>query len=348
MHKISYTIVKKNKYPNAPWYVRKRETGEKPVDVNLETTDRKAAETELMRVKVAASEGSSDPLGALSVRQKGLSRPVSAPGGVLDGWLTWMALEGFREVSIAKYGRAVRMLLKGRSVADLTPDLVRNIMAGTVHLKANTRRGYADSLHRLFDYMKRPDLAEALPHIKTEITDRTVWTREQMQEIIMHVSTKNAERTLQYRQYFGLMARVGSRQGETYELRWKDLDPDTGVIHFRAETTKARKERFVPCPTEIWAELEMRRGEPEERLWPAIGRDQATRYEALSYAIKKAGVPKGGLHTFRHSCATALYRKSNCDIQLTAKLLGHSPQISMQYYVHGQSVEDMRELVEDD
>jgi hypothetical protein len=54
MHKISFTIVRKNKYKNAPWYIRRRETGEKPIDINLETTDRKVAETELMRVKLAA------------------------------------------------------------------------------------------------------------------------------------------------------------------------------------------------------------------------------------------------------------------------------------------------------
>ncbi len=347
MHKISYTIVKKNKYPNAPWYVRVRETGKTPIDVNLETTDRKAAEMELMRVKLAASEGSTDPLGALAVRRKELSEPVGKPNGILDGWEEWMRVQGFREQSISKYARAVRMLLDGKSVLDLTPDLMRNIMARTVNLKANTRRGYADSLRRLCDYLKRPDLAEALPRIKTEITDRPVWTREEMEEIIMCVSSKSAARTEQYRQYFGMMSRIGSRQGETYELRWADLNPDTGVVHFRAETTKARRERWAPLPTELWAELEVRRGKPEESLWPDIGRDQATRYQALEFAIQKAGVKKGGLHTFRHSVSTILYRQSGCDIQLVSKMLGHSPQIAMAYYVHGQSVEEMRKLVDD-
>lgn len=347
MHKISFTVVRKNKYKNAPYYIRMRETGQKPVDVNLETTDMKVAETELMRVKLAASEGSSDPLGALSVRQKELHRPVSTPNGILEQWETWMVLEGLRPTSVSKYVRAVRMLLDGKSVADLTPDLVRNIMARTVNLKANTRRGYADSLRQLFTYLKRQDLVECLPKIKTEISDRTVWTREQMEEIIMCVSAKTAARTEQYRQYFKMMSRIGSRQGETYSLRWKDLDPDTGVIHFRAETTKARKERWAPLPNDLWAELEVRRGAPEESMWPDIGHDQATRYDALTCAIGKAGVPKGSLHTFRHSVSTILYRQSGCNIQLVSKMLGHSPQVAMQYYVHGQSVEDMRKLVED-
>lgn len=347
MHKISFTIVRKNKYKNAPWYIRRRETGEKSIDINLETTDRKVAEMELMRVKLAASEGSLDPLGALSIRQKEASEPVSKAGGVLERWEAWMALEGFRPSSISKYTRAVKMLLNGKSVADLSPDLVRNIMARTVNLKANTRRGYADSLRQLFVYLKRQDLVDCLPKIKTEITDRTVWTREEMEEIIMCVSSKNAARTEQYRQYFKMMSRIGSRQGETYELRWCDLDPATGVVHFRAETTKARKERWAPLPTDLWAELEVRRGAPEESMWPDIGHDQATRFQALSYAIRKAGVKKGGLHSFRHSVSTILYRQSGCDIQLVSKMLGHSPQVAMQYYVHGQSVEDMRKLVED-
>lgn len=347
MHKISYTIVKKNKYKNAPYYIRVRETGEKPIDVNLETTDLKVAETELMRVKLAASEGSSTPLDALAIRRKGLSEPVSKAGGVLEQWEAWMRVEGFREQSISKYARAVRLLLRGKSVADLTPDLMRNIMAGTVNLKANTRRGYADSLRRLCDFLKRPDLAEALPRIKTELTDRPVWTKEEMAEIVMCVSSKTAARTEQYRQYFGMMSKIGCRQGECYELRWKDLDPDTGIVHFRAETTKARRERFVPLPTDLWAELEVRRGKPEESLWPDIGKDQATRYQALEFAIKKAGVRKGGLHTFRHSVSTIKYRESGCDLVLVSKMLGHSPSIAMQYYVHGQSVEEMRKLVED-
>lgn len=346
MHKISYTIVKKNKYPNAPWYVRMRETGEKPVDVNLETTDRKVAETELMRVKVAASEGSLSPLDALSVRRKGLSEPVSRPGGTLDTWEVWMRLEGLRESSITKYVRAVRMLLNGISLSDLSPDSVRNIVAHTVNLKPNTRRGYIDSLRQLFVFLKRQDLVDALPRIRTEIVDRPIWSREDMEEIIMCVSTKNPLRTLEYQEYFGIMSRIGSRQGETYALRWKDLDPATGVIHFRAETTKARKERWAPLPTELWARIEVRRGRPDEKIFPNIGRDQATRYEVLAYAVRKAGVPKGGLHTFRHSCA-CIYYKACKDIKAVADLLGHSPQISLQYYQNSRSVNEMRKLVED-
>lgn len=347
MHKISYTIVRKNKYAGAPWYVRRRETGGKDIDVNLGTADRAQAETELMRVRVAQAEGSAEPLDALAVRRKRAQEPVSCPGGTLERWEANMRLEGLRGATVDRYSRAARLLLGDATLSSLTRDSVVNAMASAAGLKPNTRRGYANALDSLFRFMGREDLRGALPRVKTEVTDRPVWTREEMAEIIMNVSSRSAARTLQYREYFSVMAAIGSRQGETYALRWADLDPESGVVHFRADTTKSRKERFVPLPTSLWAQLETRRGDPGDSMWPDIGRDQATRYDALALAVRRAGARPGGLHTFRHSVSTILYRKSGCDIQLVSRMLGHSPQVAMTYYVHGQGVEEMRELVED-
>lgn len=348
MRKVSYTIIKKSRRPNAPWYIRRR-TGGTQFDVNLETTDRSIAETELMRVKVAQAELDrggleGDTLDALAVRRKGLSEPVSAPGGVLDRWEAKMSLEGLRRGTVDRYGRAARFLLKKESPDTLTPGKVAAVMAGTAGLKSNTRRGYADALRSLFRFMGRDDLARALPRVRTETGDRTVWTREDMAAIISCVSSRSAERTLQYREYFGMMAAIGSRQGETYALRWGDISED-GVVHFRAETTKSRKERFCPLPTDLFAELELRRKGDLDPLWPDIGSDQATRFAALSLAVRRAGVRKGGLHTFRHSVSTILYREC-LDIKLVSQLLGHSPQVALQYYQAARGVEEMRGLVE--
>ena len=348
--KTSFTIVKKNKYPNAPWYVRRRITGEPILDVNLETTDKKDAETELMRVKVAQAElertgSSGDALDALSVRRKQAKEPVSVPGGVLDRWENWCRVEGLRETSIHRYGKAVRYLLKDVSLEDLTKEKVVALMASTVNLKANTRHSYVNALTSLFKFLERDDLRKALPRVKVEVGDRTVWTRRDMWEIICNVSTKKAQRTLEYKEYFQMMSCIGSRQGETYALKWEDISESDGTVHFKAEYTKARKERWCPLPTDLWALLESRRGKPTESLWPNIGRDQATRFEALSYAIKKAGVKPGGLHTFRHSVATLLYRECK-DIVKVAQLLGHSPQVSLKYYQAARGIDELRELVD--
>lgn len=347
--KTTFSIIQKHpEYKTANYYLRMRRDG-KAVDVRLDTADRAEAEAELLRVKLAQHELESkgidgDPLDALTVRRKQAQESVLAPGGILERWEAKMALEGLRASSVARYARALRVLLKGVAPEYLTPASVSTIMARTANLKPATRRSYANALASLFRYMKRHDLVEALPKIKVDQADRPWWTREEMNEIILNVTSTSAERVLEYRDYFGIMAAVGSRQSETYALRWRDLRED-GTVVFRADTTKSRKERIVPLPTYLWGQLESRRGEPDEIMFPSIGRDQATRFEVLARALRKLGL-RGGLHTFRHSVSMLLYKKSG-DIKAVSQLLGHSPQVALQYYQNTRGVEELRSLVED-
>lgn len=361
MKKPNYILVRKAKRPNAPWYVRKYDKGVR-TDINLGTPDRKEAELELMRVKLAAEEMErhgivGDPTEALKAKKTELSEPIASPSGILEKWETHMRVSGLREASVTRYLRAARHLVGGVAPFSLTPSSVANIMAGTVHLKNNTRHGYVNALQNLFKFMKRQDLVDALPEVKSEQTDRTWWTKEQMDEIIKHVSCDTAEHTLEYMDFFKVMATVGSRQGETAELRWCDVKTP-GILYFRAETTKSRKEKMVPIPFSLWAQLEVRRpkndsdpqflDESDTRyVFPHVQSvSQASRYSVLTRALKKVGL-KGGLHTFRHSVAVLLYGRANCDIKSVAQILGHSPQVSLQYYQHARTVDDLRSIVED-
>lgn len=361
MKKPNYILVRKAKRPNAPWYVRKYDKGVR-TDINLGTPDRKLAELELMRVKLAAEEMErhgivGDPTEALKAKKTELSEPIASPSGILEKWETHMRVSGLREASVYRYVKAARRLVGNVSPASLTPSAVANIMASTVNLKNNTRHGYVNALQNLFSFMKRPDLSEALPNVKSEQTDRVWWTKEQMDEIIKHVSCDTAEHTLEYMDFFKVMATVGSRQGETAELRWCDVKTP-GILYFRAETTKSRKEKMVPIPFSLWAQLEVRRpkndsdpqflDESDTRpVFPHIRSvSQASRYSVLSRALKKVGLT-GGLHTFRHSVAVLLYGRANCDIKSVAQILGHSPQVSLLYYQHARTVDDLRSIVED-
>lgn len=360
MKKPNYNLVKKAKRPNAPWYIRRYSKGVR-TDINLETSDRKLAELELMRVKLAAEEMErhnivGDPLEALKIKKSGQHEPIASPSGILEKWETHMRVSGLRETSVYRYVKAARRLVGNVSPASLTPSAVANIMASTVNLKNNTRHGYVNALQNLFSFMKRPDLSEALPDVKSEQTDRVWWNREQMDEIIRNVSCDTAEHTLEYMDWFTVMATVGSRQGETAELRWCDVRAP-GVLYFRAESTKSRKDKMVPIPFALWSRLEVRRpkskgdaqflDESDTRpVFPHIRSvSQASRYSVLSRALKKLGLT-GGLHTFRHSVAMLLYGKSN-DIKAVAQILGHSPQVSLQYYQNARSLDELRNIVED-
>lgn len=150
-----------------------------------------------------------------------------------------------------------------------------------------------------------------------------------------------AARTIEYKDYFRVMATIGSRQGETYLLRWKDLHD--GCLTFVAEHTKSRKERTVPIPYDLWASLEVRRGNPEEKMFPLVSPSQSRRYRVLRRALDELGL-EGGLHTFRHSVSMLLFKKCG-DIKSVCQVLGHSPQVGLEYYQHTRSVEEVREKV---
>lgn len=346
----SYSIVqKRKKKEGAPWYLRVRSGGRILEEIHLGTKDRKEAEAELMRVRLAEKDGVEVPTDALAIRRKGPSGAVSSNARIFDGWIEKMRLDGLREASIARYTRCARYALRDSPAGALTVDRVKAIMAGTVNLSGSTRRGYANSLGSLFRYMGRLDLVEALPKkIKVDDTEKPSWTRGEMEMIVLEVNSDTAARTLQYREYFKLMSQVGSRQGETWGLLWRDLTEDgkgNGVITFRGELTKSRKSRQVPIGFELYAELEDRRGDPDGRIFDLLPDCQATRYAVLARALKRLGLP-GNLHTWRHSVSRILYRKCQ-DIKAVSQLLGHSPQVALKYYQESRSVDELRKLVED-
>ena len=347
MEKTHYTLVQKNrKRANAPWYIRVR-TGSSIKDI-LVGTDRGKAEVELMKVQLRqreleASGTSGNPLDALAIEQKRASEPLGSIGGVLERWEAKRRLEGFREQSIATYGRALRNMLGDVPVSSLDEALVARVMDSTRHLKGSTRHNYAAALKNLFRFLKRPDLVESVPSVQPEESEHHWFTKEQMQAIIETVECRNKTRETQFKEYLTLLASVGARQGEAAAVRWGDLSED-GILTFRGVTTKSRKTRRVPLPLNLWDALEHRRDSPSVLIFNAIPKDQQGRYALLRIALRKLHL-KGCLHDFRRSAAMILYQKS-ADIKTVAEILGHSPQVSLKFYQAARQPECVRDLVE--
>lgn len=347
MGKIHYTLLQKNRNRiNAPWYIRERKGSS--VRDTLVGPDRNKAETELLKVKLRQREldesgERGDPLDALAIKQKQAAEPLGGIGGVLERWEAKRRLEGVREQTIATYGRALRQMLGKCSADSLDSRKVSEVLDSTRHLKASTRHNYVAALKNLFRFMGRGDLAEVLPVVIPEESEHNWWTRDEIMRIISAVSCNDPVRELQFREYLEVMGTVGSRQGETYALKWRDLDSN-GVVTFQGMHTKSRKTRRVPLPIALQAALEARRGEPGELIFGAIPRDQQGRYALLSRALKKVGL-KGCLHDFRRSVSMILYRKGN-NLKDVAELLGHSPQVALKFYQQAKSPEDLRGLVE--
>lgn len=367
--KIAYSAVVKNpSRKNAPYYGRIRQDGREKV-VPLNTTDRSVAmkwverqKNLLWQVNEYLEQGESVPAELLAKlmtvdnAQVRVEVQKATPATALDGWETWMVVKGVRNGTVRTYMRAVRFLLDQNEISALSPASVARMAMSTTGLKTTTRHTYFMALKSLFTYMKRPDLIEALPHVKTEQAERPSWTEEQMEDIIAAIECRDPFFTEQYRLYFSIMAAVGSRQGETALLRWCDLKYP-GVLVFRAETCKNRREKVVPIPTSLFAEIDAlrpRTGKLDDiyadenntsYIFPHIASvTQSVRYGVLSRALRKLGL-RGGLHTWRHSCAELLYKKST-DVKKVAQVLGHGPSTAMKYYLATREVEDLRDLVE--
>jgi len=359
MDRIKYSLVEKNKktvkIPKI--YGRIRQGGREklvPIGRNRDEAElwlRKTTRTyeEICDLEAEGKEVPPELMAKLvtvdtpAFAQKVVSEPVSAPGGILEHWEREMRLMALRETTIGNYLRAVSPMLRGKDVATLNAQQVKE-MVMLKKVAPNTRRFICNALKSLFLFCKRTDLAEALPHIKYEQKDRPFWNDEQLDDIIQHVRSDTAARTIEYKDYFRVMATIGSRQGETYLLRWKDLHD--GCLTFVAEHTKSRKERTVPIPYDLWSSLEVRRGNPEEKMFPLVSPSQSRRYRVLRRALDELGL-EGGLHTFRHSVSMLLYKKCG-DLKAVSQLLGHSPQVALQYYQNARSVDDLRGLLFDE
>ena len=163
-----------------------------------------------------------------------------------------------------------------------------------------------------------------------------------MYHIIEAVKCTDKVMEEQFKVYAWVMASCGSRQGETYELTWNDFHDN--CLTFRAETTKGRKERTVPLDLRV-VEMLLRMPRTGSKIFSAIPKSQAGRYSILERAVKAAGAPHGGLHTFRTSVSRILYRKCK-DITAVAALLGHSPEVSMMHYSEARKAEELRTLVD--
>jgi integrase len=154
-----------------------------------------------------------------------------------------------------------------------------------------------------------------------------------------------------YHDLLVLIAATGLRRGEAGALRWSDIDLDAGTLTVRGTLSRVdgelvvtepkteRSRRTLPLSPSIVAMLRRhRKAQLAERLhagsvWVDTGHVFATEsgtpveprniYRALAVAAEKAELENVGVHTLRHSAATA-WLENGVHIKAVSDLLGHS------------------------
>ncbi len=126
----------------------------------------------------------------------------------------------------------------------------------------------------------------------------------------------------------------GGRLNEILRLRWGDIDLERGLLYFRRETTKGRKERQIPINDELAAMLRsLRPGPPTEPVFDYAGRPLKGVRTAFESARLKAGIPDVHFHDLRHTFAS-WFAQNGGDERRLQKYLGHSSSALTQRYTH--------------
>ena len=161
----------------------------------------------------------------------------------------------------------------------------------------------------------------------------------------------DAAGSTRYAPLFELLVHTGLRRGEALALRGADVDLDRGMLRVRGtlaridgvlvvtEPKTAKSNRFVPisAPAEHLLQ-DVRGSQAAERLragsaWHETGFvfttetgdpcDPRNALRAFKVVAARAGLPDAGLHTLRHSAASAMLSHS-VPLKVVSEILGHS------------------------
>jgi len=139
-----------------------------------------------------------------------------------------------------------------------------------------------------------------------------------------------------------VMLDTGLRLAEACNLRWRDIDLNSGKLHVRQG--KGAKDRILWIGEDMLDALRgwrQRQAEvvghgPEHAFTTLDGKPLQHRYVQAMVAryAKRAGIPKNvSPHTLRHSFATDLLRQCG-NVEIVRRALGHSNLATTQVYVH--------------
>lgn len=368
MEKILYCLVLKNKTRKNPkYYLRIRQEGHRDKLLPLATTSRPEAELKLRAAQRTYDEAVDLERQGLPVPPELNARIVRADsvavmtGGTghgpmtvreaVAGWETWLRVRNMSERTITLYTGGVLRVLDGNlPAASVDRAAVNAGMASKASLSSGTRRALSVALKGFLEWLDEnhgglwKDAIRACPSVKAVNAHKVAWTDDEVRRILSCVQHPRKDVQQECLLFFTIMATTGCRDSELRALRWEDFGPDR--ITFRATSTKSRKERTVPINRTV-QELAAGLREATGEVFPLVPVSNQGRNKILRRAMAEANVKSGSMHSFRTSLATR-WARTGVPVRATQSLLGHSsPSTTLSYYVEQDSMDTLRQYVED-
>ncbi|MDO8120638.1 site-specific integrase [Isoptericola sp. b490] len=279
-------------------------------------------------------------------------------GDYADRWMgSTLAASARKESTKATYSTLARVHIIGRSIGDTTldrlkpSDVERFVLdlrdAGkaqaTVRQVYTVLRAILDAAVRDGLIARNPAAQVARPGVDRH--DARYLTRDEVDRLLA------AAEGTRYAPVLELLAFTGMRRGEALALRWDDIDFDARLIRVRGtlgrvggillvtDTKTERSRRAIPL-SERAARVLRAVGERQaaERVaardeWRETGFvfttelghpvDPRNALRALTRAADRAGLEGVGLHTLRHSAASAMLG-TGVPLKAVSDVLGHS------------------------
>ena len=240
------------------------------------------------------------------------------------------------------YDRFIVPKLGEMSISKVTPDTIRRWQNELPqHLSPSTIMAINNAFCSLLNFGVRYFGMERNPFNVTGKTGRFEHRKaflepEQFDRLIATV--KRPHHHLMFRLlYFG-----GLRIGEALALTLKDIDFERNTISISKTMTRKHKTtapksynsvRIVTLPEDLMQEIKAYITAQYDAPLRLFHTAYTTFNSALSWYLKKAGLPHVCPHSLRHSHATLLIQNSIPVVSI-AKRLGHSPKETLSSYAH--------------
>lgn len=348
--KITYSARRKNEYRGTKtYYARFCEPGVPPVEFSLGTTDPEVADRWVRKQQTIyklycldIADGvkpEREPLRRSNMQLK--TKETLTITSASEAYLSHCAnVRHLRQSSIDVYQRLFKSLLayceahKLSKLHDITPAAAEEHIA-TSEWSAASQKLAINMFNNWFNHCRNiygitamnPWSVMSKP--KIERAEKTVWTQQQMDDILAHAPD---QQTLVY---WAILRYCGPRNTETAELNWSDWNMEDNTITIKAEDAKSRKSRklYVTPVLNVYLQNWYNAHTEHEGKMFSLSKDVGHRNRTMHGVLEKLGL-QGSLHSFRHSFIThALEQKQ--DAYTVSKLAGHSdPSTTLKWYCH--------------
>ena len=270
---------------------------------------------------------------------------------------------GFRENTRIEYRRQLEHYIYpyfgAVRLTAITPSQIAKFVDGLCKqdLADQTIRNIVSPLRACLASAVREGLLRSNPTNDADLPNRAT-VEDSEQEQAKALSTDELAMLLalipaRHRLLFRLLAATGLRISEAIALRWRDLQLDGSAPQLNVRRALVRgvlgppKSRYgrrsIPLDAELVSEL---RRAYKDTDWPGdddlvFARPGGTapdvtnlRRRALKPAAEEADLAWVGFHTFRHTCASMLFKQGRNAVQVQHWLGHHSAAFTLSTYVH--------------